>query len=538
MNIHEWLQTNQIKNEKGEPIEFDNHPFLFRIYADESQYLTVLKAAQVGMSSCAILKNHFDAKQNKLDLIYTLPTDNDVRIFVGGKVNRIIANNPCMIADVADKDSIEVKQIGSSVVYFRGTFSEKQAIMVTADRLVHDELDSSNLGVVASYRARLQHSKYKQIYTFSHPNLPETGIHNDWLASDQKHWFIKCEACNEWQYLSWSTEVPSEMSVDIEKKIFVCKKCHAKIPDYVRRNGQWVGKYKDKPISGYWVSLLMAPWVSAEEIVKKHQDPQTTPWFFWTRVLGLPYADAASKLLRNSFFQNLTGEAYAPETDERVVMGVDTGLRLDYVLGNSKGLFFHGDASKYEELDVLMERFKKMICVIDAGGDLIGSRAFAEKWTGRVYLCYLVGDRNQNELMTWGKGDEHGSVKVDRNRIIQLCVDEFRNKRIPVHGTEEDWYAYYLDWNNLSKLKVLDPVTSQVKGYKWVRNGRDHRASATWMWRVGMSRFAGLGSIITVTDEDKKPSHFINPDKTSDTKASEIFGKLVAESLDQNDDSY
>ena len=219
-------------------------------------------------------------------------------------------------------------------------------------------------------------------------------------------------------------------------------------------------------------------------------------------------------------------------------MGVDTGLRLDYVLGNSKGLFFHGDASKYEELDVLMERFKKMICVIDAGGDLIGSRAFAEKWTGRVYLCYLVGDRNQNELMTWGKGDEHGSVKVDRNRIIQLCVDEFRNKRIPVHGTEEDWYAYYLDWNNLSKLKVLDPVTSQVKGYKWIRNGRDHLASATWMWRTGMSRFAGLGSIITVTDVDKKPSHFMNPDKTSDTKASEIFGKLVAESLDQNDDSY
>src|SRR3990167_1141391 len=77
MNIHEWLQTNQIKNEKGEPIEFDNHPFLFRIYADESQYLTVLKAAQVGMSSCAILKNHFDAKQNKLDLIYCVDTETE-----------------------------------------------------------------------------------------------------------------------------------------------------------------------------------------------------------------------------------------------------------------------------------------------------------------------------------------------------------------------------------------------------------------------------------------------------------------------------
>ena len=533
MNIHTWLNQNEIKNEKGERIEFDNHPFLFRIYMDDAQFLTVMKAAQVGMSSLAILKNHHDAKEQKIDIIYSLPTDNDVRVFVGGKVNRIIANNKCMIEDVADKDSIEVKQVGNSVIYFRGTWSKKAAIMVTADRLVHDEKDSSKLDVIADYQARLQHSKIKQVFTFSHPSLPEVGVHNDWLASDQKHWFIKCPACNEWQYLSWHTEDPKQMSVDLERKIYQCKKCRAKIPEYARRNGQWVAKYKDRKISGYWIPLLIAPWMSAEELIIKYQHPETTPEFFWTKVLGLPYADASSKLLRNSFFQNLTGEAYAPDTDERVIMGVDTGLRLDYVLGNDKGLFFHGDTDKYGELDALMERFKKMICVIDAGGDLIGSRAFAEKWVGRVFLCYLVGDRNQNELMTWGKGDEHGAVRTDRNRIMQLVVDEFRNKRIPVHGTEADWYSYYLDWNNLSKIKVLDPDTNQVKGYKWVRNGRDHRALATIFWRVGMSRFAGMGSIITATDYEKKPSHFINPDKTSDTKASEIFGKVVEESLDQ-----
>src|SRR3990167_9699667 len=147
--ILDWMSEKKIRNEKGDLIEFDSHPFLIDIYDDKSQNLTVMKAAQVGMSTCQILKNHRDAKRYKMDIIYTLPTDNDVRVFVGGKVNRIIANNPPMLKDVADKDSIEQKQVGNSMIYFRGTWTKKAAIMVTADRLVHDEKDSSKLDIIA-----------------------------------------------------------------------------------------------------------------------------------------------------------------------------------------------------------------------------------------------------------------------------------------------------------------------------------------------------------------------------------------------------
>ena len=523
--IHTWLQTG-IRNEKGDLIEFEDHPFLFDIYTDTAQYLTIMKAAQVGLSTASILKNHYDAKRYKLDIIYTLPTDTDVRTFVGGKVNRIIANNKSMLADVADKDSIEQKQVGNSMIYFRGSWTKKAAIMVTADRLVHDEKDSSKLDVIADYQARLQHSKFKQIHTFSHPSLPETGVHNDWLASDQKHWHIKCPACNYWQILTWNTEDSHKMSIDIEKKIYVCKKCRKQIPDYVRREGQWVKKYLNKNISGYWVPLLIAPYISAEEIVKKYQAPETTPEFFYTKILGLPFADATSKLLRDSFFQNLTGKVWAPAADERVILGVDTGLRLDYVLGNLKGLFYHGEASDYGPLDEIMRRWTNAIAVIDAGGDLIGSRAFAERWRGRVFICYLGGDRKTNELVDFKDGDEHGAVTADRNRMIQLVVDEFRKKRVPVHGTEKDWFEYWLDWNNLSKIKIKAPDTNETKGYKWVRSGRDHRALATVFWRVGMMRFTGMGEIITPKEELKPNSYMVEPDSTVQFDPREMFDKI------------
>lgn len=531
--ILDWMAENKIRNEKGDLVEFDMHPFLVDIYDDQSPHLTVMKAAQVGMSTLQIIKNHRDAKRYKMDIIYTLPTDQDVRIFVGGKVNRIISNNAVMLSDVADKDSIEVKQIGDSIIYFRGTWTKKAAIMVTADRLVHDEKDSSKLDVISDYQARLQHSKYKQTHTFSHPSLPETGVHKDWLESDQKHWFIKCPHCFKWQYLSWDTENPKKMSVDLEKKIYICKKCHGELSDADRASGQWVAKYPGKPISGYWVPLLICPWVSAEEIVKKYQNKDTTVEFFTTKILGLPYADATSKLLRDSFFQNLTGQIWAPQENERVVIGIDTGLRLDYVIGNESGLFYQGDASDYGELDKIMERWPKAIAVIDQGGDLIGSRKFYEKWSGRVFLCSLAGDRKTKELVKWSKGDEHGAVTADRNRMIQLVVDEFRTKRVAVHGTESDWYEYWLDWNNLAKIKVLDPETNQTKGYKWVRSGRDHRALATVFWRVGMSRFAGLGSIIVPTTEVKPNSYMVEHNQTVSFNPQEMFDR--AEDTENDD---
>lgn len=525
-----WIKDNQIKNEKGELIDFYDHPYLFDIYRDRSPDLTVMKAAQVGMSTCEIIRNHFDAKYQKMDIIYTLPTDADVSVFVGGKVNRIIANNPCMLKDVKDKDSIEQKAVGESMIYFRGTFTKKAAIMVTADRLSHDEKDSSKLDIVADYQARLQHSRYKQTHTFSHPDIPETGVHKDWLNSDQKHWFVKCPHCTHWQYLSWDLENPKKMSIDLERKIFVCKKCQGELSDDVRRRGQWVAKFPEKKISGYWVPLLIAPRVSAAEIIAKHNDSEVTPWFFSTRILGLPHADGQSKLLRHHFFQNLTGSAHAATEDERVIIGIDTGLRLDYVVGNKSGLFFHGDSDDYADLDALMTRYPKAIAFIDAGGDLIGSRKFAERWKGRVFLCYLMGDKKTKELVVWGKGDDYGTLRVERNRMIGIVVGEFRDKRIPVHGTENDWFEYYSDWANLSRIKILDPDTNEVKGYKWVRSGRDHRALATVLWRAGMTKFSIKGSIVGATVGPKPNSYMVDPvNQTASFNPQELFDHLEEE---------
>lgn len=548
ISIHAWIQQHQIKTEKGEVLNFNEHPFLFDIYSDDSQFLAVMKAAQVGMSTLEVIKNFYDAMRYKMDIIYTLPTDNDVELFVGGKVNRLIEQNPILQEYTKDKDTIEQKRVANSMIYFRGTKSKTAALMIPADRVVNDEKDASDQVTVKGYENRTIHSKYKQKHTLSHPSVPGFGVDVEWQISDQKYWFIKCPHCALEQYMNWPE------SIDLDKKIFVCKNCGGEIDNKSRRMGRWVAKFTNckcghkkhnekcvececvdyknaRKYSGYWVSLLMCSWVSAEEIIEKFVDPDNTEDNFFNKTIGIPFVGKGNKLIREHIMQNVVSELLQPEDTERIVIGVDTGLRLDYVMGSEKGLFYQGDAKTYGELDALMMRWKKAIAVVDGGGDLIGSREFQNRWKGRVYLGYLTGDKKVTDDIGWND-DEH-TASIDRNKYIQLVVDEFISGRIPLQGTEDDWHEYWLDWNNLHRIKVLDSVTNQFKGFKWVRSGRDHRALATVLFRAGLSRFSSnKGFVVRPKKQLIKESPTIQPDGTMDQTYKDIVKRSTKKKAD------
>lgn len=497
-SIHAFLDSYGIKTDTGRLLDFYSHPFMWDIYKDLSPRQVIMKAAQVTMSTCATLKALWICRNEKIDLIYTLPTESDRNTFVGSKVNRIIAQNPILQEWIKDKDSIEQKQVGDNFVHFRGTWTQRAAIMVPSDLNIYDEIDSSKQDIIEQYATRLQHSKKKWQWYFSHPSAPDFGVDRYWQKSDQKHWFIKCGACEKEQYLDWPD------SIDQEKGIYVCKSCHAEITDDMRRKGRWFAKYKDREYSGYWIPLLICPWVPAKEIVSYYKDK--TEEYFYNKVLGKPFVGADNKLTWEKFAQNLTGESRTPSKDTQVILGIDTGLKLDFVLGDLKGIFFTGTASDYDEFDEYMERWPKAIAIVDAGGDLIGCRKFFEKWQGRVFLCHLGADRKTKELVQWKEGDEYGNCIVDRYRIIQMVVDDFGQRRLRVWGNEDDWSEYYQDWRNLTRIKVLDPITGELRGYKWVRSGRDHKALATCFFRVGLDKFGTEGEAEVLNPDPVLPA--------------------------------
>lgn len=493
-----WVEKHQIKNESGLPIEFEHHNFMWDLYNDMSPLQVWLKPPQIGATVAQIIKSFYVSKKLNKDIIYTLPTQGDVNDMAGGKINRLVAQNPILKEWIKDHDTVEQKSVGNNIIHYRGSFTTKSAMMVSSDLNIHDELDASDQRIIEQYETRLQAKKDGWRWYFSHPSVEDFGVDKYWKQSDQKHWFIKCPSCDKEQFLNWPD------NIDIEKKTYICKYCKEELTNKDRENGRWVAKYSkkwqqeneiEKPFSGYWISQLMCSWISADKIIKDFNEKPAD--YFYNYVLGLPYSGGDAKLTNKHLFQNLTNVNTAAEQNERIVLGIDTGLKLDYVLGNQRlGLFFQGEANSYNDLDMIMRRYPLAIAVMDAGGDLIGSRQFYERWNSRVFLCYFGEDRKDNELIRWGEGEKFGQVIADRNRMIQLLVDEFRTKRIQLQGNESDWWEYWLDWSNLSRIKIFDSKTNQQKGIKWVRNGRDHRALATVYWRIGVNKFSDKQSEI------------------------------------------
>lgn len=480
-----FLEHYNISNDQGEKLDFKDHPYLWDIYNDWSPRMCIKKCAQVGISTTIVLKALWAAKNMGLDIIYSFPTYDLAQKMVSSKVNRLITNNPIIQTWTKDKDSVEQKRVGKNVLYFQGTMNEQSAIALPADLYIADEVDRSDQKVVELFSSRLQHSKFGYEWRFSNPSVPENGVDKWWLMSDMKEWFVRCEGCNRDQILTMESIMPDRNNIG--QHIFGCSKCGKELN---RRKGQWIEKYEDPALmSGYHISSLMANHLTADKILWEQKTKPEQQ--FTNMVLGEPYVGAGNFLSRQALFSNLM-PASRNAQDTTPVIGVDTGKFIHYVVGNQLGIYYHGEARDYKPIENLLTSHPNAVCVIDQGGDMIGPRKLRDKYPGRVYLCAFTSAQGDN-IINWK--EETGMVNTDRNKIIQLVVDEFTEHRIPIYGERDDWMPYADHWSHL--YRVLEEDERGRRKYIWERNGPDHLALATIYWRIAMDKLmVGDGEII------------------------------------------
>ena len=384
-----YIYNNNILNEAGLPLEFKDREFMIDILEDMSPLQAILKAPQVGCTVLETIKALWVANYLHKDIIYTLPTVGDIVDMVGGKINRIIAQNPPLLKMVADHDTIEQKQVGNNIIYFRGTWTSKQAMMVSSQLNLHDEVDASNREVLTQYETRQQASMGGFRWYFSHPSIVGAGIDAYWQKSDQKEWFIHCTFCDKWQFL----EFP--ISINQEKQIYVCKFCGAEVSDQQRRKGQWRKRYPNAEYSGYHISQLICPWIPATKIIKDFKEKE--PQYFHNFVLALPYADAQSKITLETIKNLLTNDN---KRKGRVLIGVDTGVKIRFVVGDQNGLFDTGEVDNYEDLQRMCDKYKDWVMVVDQGGDIIGVRQFQERRRGPDQGIQTVKNTKRRQATT------------------------------------------------------------------------------------------------------------------------------------------
>lgn len=501
-----WVLQHGIKNESGMPIDFDKRPFLKAIYNDLSARQVLLKPPQIGATVMNTLKSLWVAKMLRRQIIYTLPTQGDVQDMVGGSFNRIIAQNPILMAWVKDHDTIEQKSVGDSIIFYRGTFTSKQAMMVPSGLNIHDEVDASDPQVITQYETRLQAQEDGGWrWYFSHPSLAGHGVDIYWSQSDMKEWHITCPHCKEQQVLAWPD------NIDVVKRVFICALCKQELAYNDRINGvwkdkdgvEWVGTIAGAyQFSGFHVSQLMLWNKTAGDIVDAYNDPMKDRQYFYNYVLGLPYIGSEDKIEPSVVLRNCVD--VVNEQDGRTIIGMDTGHGIHFTLMNRQGVFYYGNdreitATKdpYDTIEGFLRRWPKSIVVSDQGGDLIGVRKLQAKYPGRVFLCFYRKDRKSVDLVDWGENDEYGKVTVDRNRMMQLMVEQIRDVgRIRLNGTRDEWAEFASHFGNLVREKIVVKDTREKDNrslygneFVWKRVGPDHYAHSLLYAIVGLQRY-------------------------------------------------
>lgn len=519
LSIHAWVANNHIRTETGEELDFRKYYFLYDIYRDKSDLMVCMKAAQIGFTTYEILRTAWECKNEKIDILYVLPTADDVKRFSGGKTNKIIAWNPVLQGWTKDKDSVEQKQFGDNTVYYQGSWTERAALMITAKKLVVDEYDRCKPEIVEQYDSRLQSIANPKKAFFSNPSRPDFGVDKFYKLSDQKKWHIT-HSCGK-------TYVMDERCIDYDAELYRCPFCEVEITDKERQFGEW--KATSKGVwSGYWIPLWIAPWMPAKKIAEMKRDK--TPEYFSNFVAGLPYVGGGDKVMASTIIQCLSKDLN--DHSDRVIIGVDTGLPIHIVCANKQGYFYYDKlsdpstgADPYLELEKLLNRWKKSIIVADQGGDLIGIRKLQAKYPGRVFLVWYRPDKKAVGLIQWGEDEEYGKVVADRNRLIQLFIDEMMDKRVKFNGSESEWQEYIVHWLNI--YRTWEENSMGIKEFKWERQGPDHWVHASIYARIGLDRFAQAQATIlgdTPFGEVKKPifQNIINEPKEQ-SFASEII---------------
>ena len=500
-NILTWIRENNIKNERGEPIEFGEHRFMQDLYVDNRAIQVVRKASQVGDSTMEILKALHAARFWGINQIYTLPTSDDVFKFVPGKVNRIIRINPCIREGVPPKsvDAIEQKQIGKSFLYFKGTFTEREAIMLSSDRNIHDELDKSNPDVVRDYTSRLGYSKIRSQRFFSTPTIPDFGIDKLFQDSDQKYWRFNCPHCTFRQHMEW------EKNVDEERGIYVCSKCGKEItPKHINKLGSWEARYPDRPISGYWISQLHCPWRTAKDLIQEKIDAEDDTYFY-NFVLGLPYLSAEQRIPASLFLRNMI-DTDAEAAEDYNVMGVDTGSGTGkgnhVIIGNKKGVFWIGilkdepGKDRWEQTAELIKFYDIRVTVIDGQPYTTETFALAKQFPYRVYLCWFKDDPKMLEITRFfdeeeGKQKElEDEIKVlaSRTRIIDETITALHKHEIGfAMKSDSPGFKGLIEHAQKMYARSVTDKLGQVKR-EWANTGANDYFLAFIYWHIALRK--------------------------------------------------
>ena len=292
------------------------HEYLRAIVEDRAAHIVVEKAAQLGLSTLMV-GEMLQCCLAGQKAGYFFDTKEAMREFVQSRVDPIIDSSDELVKLVVERkfepdrpkrkgkggaDNVRFKQIGpNGLAYFLAVNNRGDVRTRALDRVYLDEVSEHDPELAAFVDDRMMHSKVRCRREISQPRIPGMDIDDAFQRSDMKFWKLRCSRCRSWTALEM--RFPDCLVKVKDEWRICCPKCHAKLineipatktePARREMEGEWVALHPDRSISGYHMSQLYGPHITAGYIGEKWAAAQTRAHLmqnFVISILGNPYA--------------------------------------------------------------------------------------------------------------------------------------------------------------------------------------------------------------------------------------------------------
>jgi hypothetical protein len=464
-----WAENYRVMGgERPGPWRFSRHPWLKVPHNWKDEYQVYQKAAQMGFTELGLNKTFYFIDIKGASVLYVLPTKHpDATDFSTSRFGPALQMSPHLRNLFSDVSNVGHKRAGSANLFVRGSRTRSAMKSLPVSMIVFDELDEMDQENVILAEERTSGQEERQILKISTPTFEKVGINAAFHLSSQHYYSFKCPHCGRFTVLDYpdSLVIPTDdaTSTKLYESYYICKLCKKRLEHDLKGtylcDGEWVPTYTDRIIKGATInqfySFVRKPWELALICLQGRSDP-TAEQEFYNSKLGMVHTVEGAGIT-DADLRDCESKSHRMDIKYKpcsmTVMGVDVGIKKIHIsveevfqkksgishdpnLSTKTKLIWAGTVDQFEELDSYMQHFRIAFCVVDSNPERRKAIEFAQRFEGRVKLCYYI-QGNSGKYVT--ASDESYVVQVHRTAWFDLAFSRIRRHDIilPYNLSEE-----------------------------------------------------------------------------------------------------
>ena len=453
------LAKNHHRNTHGQPMEFELHPHLHDIYETVAPQIVLMGSVQ-SMKSEFIIIDHFACAAAGCNVFMVLPKVEARGTYVQNRIDRCIDGVPeyKRLLGLGGFSNTAMKHFGAGVIKYVGSNVVSDFKEFPADVMFVEEVDQCNQANLSYGQDRLRASPFQFRRHVGNPTIENFGIDAHFRQSNQKHRFIQCGTCHEWNNLDWynviietiyDTEgIPQDYKLrdqdwrqgrDVRCMCPICGNPFDRFGP-----GEWIPQNPGSRIDGWLLTMMMSRYNSVTEMWERFQTCMGDPaemQKFCNSDLGIPFSDFDARMTEETMnkaaqienYRLTAGDncAHIPGNSSRkpCSMGVDVGKFFDVRISQveedgTRRMMFVGKVRDRHELVALGLRYNVEVAVIDSMPEAKVSQDFQDSAPFYVWLARYGGEGSDARMK---RDKKQRTLSVDRTSILDRTLADVKS---------------------------------------------------------------------------------------------------------------